>query len=100
MYILTQLAYRANAKKRFISNDIVAVLKARGKRTLADVNCYCKMTSVVPLDGITSFLRLKDATYACKRMDTVQLLAGFLPCNGGKLEKLKTSNVFPSFIVC
>ena len=29
-------------------------------------------------------------------------IAGFLKCNGGKLEefKLKTSNVFSSFIVC
>ena len=55
-------------KKRAISDDIVTVLKACGKRALADVNCYCKMTSVGALDGVTSFLRLKDATYSCKRM--------------------------------
>ena len=33
--------------------------------------------------------------------NTVQLLAGFLLCNGGKLEnKLKTSNEFSSYIAC
>ena len=26
------------------------------------------MTPVVALDGVVSFLRLKDATYSCKRM--------------------------------
>ena len=50
-------------KKRAISNDIVTVLKA-------DINC--KMTSVLVLDGVTSFLRLKDAVNLC---DTVHLLA-------------------------
>ena len=55
-------------KIRDISNDIVTVLKARGKHALADVNCYCKMTSVVTLDGVTPFLRLKDGTYSCKHM--------------------------------
>ena len=56
-------------KKRAISNDIVTVSEARGKRALADVNCYCKMASVVPaLDGVTWFLRLKDVSYSCKHM--------------------------------
>ena len=55
-------------KKSAISNDIVIVLKARGKPALADINCNCKMTSVVALDDVTSFLHLKDATYSCKRM--------------------------------
>ena len=74
--IVTHLAYKANAKKRVIrSNDIVTVLKARGKRALADVNCYCKMTSIIALNGVTSFLRLKDVTYLCNVCDTVQLLA-------------------------
>ena len=45
--ILTHLAYRANAKKYVISNDKVTVLKACGKRALADVNCYCKKMSVI-----------------------------------------------------
>ena len=65
--ILTHLTYRANAKKH-ISNNNVTVLKARGKCTLADVNCYCKMMSVMALDGVTSFLRLKDVTNTCKHM--------------------------------
>ena len=52
LFILAHLAYRANAKKCVISNDNVTVLKAHGKRTLPDVNCYCKMTSEVELDGV------------------------------------------------
>ena len=48
--ILTHLAYRVNAK-----NVIYPVLNARGKRALADVICYCKMTSVMAFDGVTSF---------------------------------------------
>ena len=61
-------------KKRVISNDIVTVLKARGKRALADVNCYCKMTSVAALDGVTSFLRSKYISYSCKRMRHSQII--------------------------
>ena len=34
----------------------------------ADVICCWKMTSFMPLDGVTSFLRLKDVTNARKRM--------------------------------
>ena len=56
LYILTSLAYGANAIKRVISNDTVNILKARGKRALADVNCYCEMTSIVALNDVTSFL--------------------------------------------
>ena len=35
---------------------------------LADVICYWKMTSFMTLDGVTSFLPLKDVRNACKRM--------------------------------
>ena len=35
---------------------------------IADVICYWKMTSFMTLDGVTSFLRLKDVTNTCKRM--------------------------------
>ena len=35
---------------------------------LADVFCYWKMTSLMALDGVTSFLRLKDVTNTPKRM--------------------------------
>ena len=69
-------------KKRVISNYIVTVLKALVKCALADVICYSKMTSIVALDSVTSFLHLKDVP-----CDTVQVLAGFLQCNGGKLEE-------------
>ena len=70
--ILTHLAYRANAKKiRVISNDIVTVLKARGKRALADVKCYCKMTPDVALDDVTSFLRLKDTVLTIDGISSV-----------------------------
>ena len=44
---------------------------------------YCKMTPVVALDDVTSFSRLK--TLQIQVCDTVQPLAGFLQCNGGKL---------------
>ena len=45
------------------------------------------MMSFVALDGVTLFLCWKDITNACKKVcDTVQLLAGFPQCNGGKLE--------------
>ena len=72
-------------KKCVISNNKVTVLKACGKLALADVNCYCKMTPIVELYVATLFLRLKDVTYSLNECDTVQLLAGFLQCNGRKL---------------
>ena len=87
IYILTHLAYRANAKKHVISNGIVTVLKAHGKHALADVNCYCKMMSVVALEDVKLFLRLKDVTYHVNVCDTVQLLAKFIQRNDRKLEE-------------
>ena len=74
-------------KKRVISNDIVTVLKAHGKHSLADVNCYCKMTS----DSVTLFLRLKDITYLCKRMQHSPTIWGGVQCNGRKLEEAEVS---------
>ena len=62
-------------------------MKARGKTALADVICYCKMASVMALDGVTSLLRLKDVTSASKLCETVQLLAGVIQCNGGKFKE-------------
>ena len=35
---------------------------------IADVICYLKMASFAVLDGVTSFLRLKDVANTCKRM--------------------------------
>ena len=74
-------------KKRAISNDIVTGRKAHGKCALADVNCHCKMTSVMALDGVMSFLSLKTLHIHVDICDTVQLLVGFLQCNGGNLEE-------------
>ena len=39
------------------------------------------------LDGVRSYLRLKDVTNTCKCKVAVQLLAEFPQCNGGKLEE-------------
>ena len=36
---------------------------------LADVICYWKMMSFMALDGVTSFLRLKDVTNTCTSAD-------------------------------
>ena len=54
------------------------------------------MTSFMALDGVTSFLRLKDVTITCNVCDVVLVLAGVLQCK----KKLNASNVFSSFIVC
>ena len=35
---------------------------------LADVICHGKIMSFMVLDGVTSFLRLKDVTNICKSM--------------------------------
>ena len=46
------------------------------------------MTSFMALDGATSFLRLKDVTITCKRMQrSLNIGAGVLQCSGGKLEE-------------
>ena len=55
-------------KKRVISNNNVTVLKGQGKGTLAEVNCYCKITSVMALDDVTSLLCMKVVTNTCKLM--------------------------------
>ena len=46
------------------------------------------------LDGVTSFLRLKDVTNTCKRMRR-----GLFSAKAESWKKLKTSNLFSSFIV-
>ena len=75
--------------KRVISSNDVTVLKARGKHALADVNCCCKMRSVMALDGVISFLRLKTLHIHEIVWDTVQQLAGFIQCNGGMLIQMR-----------
>ena len=83
--IQTHLAYRVNVKKKVIYQTIIHSFESA--RTEHRVICYCKMTSVMALDGVTLFLYLKDVTNSSKRMRPVQLLAGILQSNGGKLEE-------------
>ena len=45
------------------------------------------MTSFTALDGVTSFLRLKNVTITCKRMRRSLSIGGSAQCNGGKLEE-------------
>ena len=45
------------------------------------------MTSFMALDGVTSFLRLKDVTITCNCMRRSLSIGGVLQCNGGKLEE-------------
>ena len=45
------------------------------------------MTSVMALDGVTSFSRLKDVINTCERMRHSQTIGGNLQYNGGKLEE-------------
>ena len=45
------------------------------------------MTSVMALNSETSFCRLKDVKTHVNVCETVRSLAGFLQCNGGKLEE-------------
>ena len=70
--------------KRVVSKNNVTVLKARGKRALADVSCYCKMTSVMAL-GVSSFLHFNVVINTCKRMRHSPTIGGILQCNSGRL---------------
>ena len=46
----------------------------RGKSTLADIIFNCKMTSVMVLDSVMSFLRLKDVINTSKHMQHSQTI--------------------------
>ena len=48
---------------------------------------YCKMTSVMAFEGVTSRLRLEDATNTVNICYTVRLLVGILQCIGGNSEE-------------
>ena len=45
------------------------------------------MTPVMALDGVTSFIHLKDVTNTCKRMQNSPNFFGIIQYNGGKLEE-------------
>ena len=67
---------------------------------LPDVEChfeFFEMVSFMALDGVTS---LKDMTNTCKLMRNSPTIAGFLLCNGGKLEEAEDFKCVSSFIVC
>ena len=53
------------------------------------------MTSFMALDGVTSFLRLKDVTNTCKRTRRGLSIGG----SAENWKKLKTSNLFSSLFV-
>ena len=55
---------------------LLQTVRQRGKSALADVICYCKMTSGIALDGVTAFSCLKDVTNTCKRMSHSPTIGG------------------------
>ena len=58
------------------------------------------MTSFMALDGVMSFLRLKDVINTCKRMRRGLSIGGSSSVHRRKCgKKLKSSNLFSSFIV-
>ena len=68
---------------------------------LADVICCWAMTSFMALDGVTSFLRLKDIANSRKRMRRSLSIGGSPSVQWRKVwKKLKTSRMFSFFIVC
>ena len=59
------------------------------------------MTSLVALDGVTSFLRLKDVSNTPKRMRrSLKYWLEFLSAMAERWKNLKASNVFLSFDLC
>ena len=56
------------------------------------------MMSVMALDGVTSFLRLKEVKTHVNVSETVRPLAGFLQRNGGKYKQ-ETEDFKSVFIV-
>ena len=45
------------------------------------------MTSFIAIDGVASFLHLKDVTIICKRMGRSLSIGGVLRCNCVKMEE-------------
>ena len=68
---------------------------------LADFICYWEMTSFMTLDGVTLFLRFKDDTNTCKRMQHSLSIVGSSSVQWRKVGgQLRISNVFALFFVC
>ena len=47
------------------------------------------MTPFMALDGVTLYLRLKDVTNICKRMQHSPTIGRNIQCNGVKLEEVE-----------
>ena len=62
---------------------------------IAEVICYCKMTSFMAIDGIMSVLRLKNDTNTCKSMRRSLGTGG----SSSLQRKLETSNLSTPLIV-
>ena len=58
------------------------------------------MTLFMALDGITSFLHLKEVTITCKRMQHSLSIGRFLSAMAESWKKLKTLNVFCCCLLC
>ena len=54
---------------------------------LADVICYWKMTSFMTLDGVASYLSLKDVTNTCKRIRRSLSIGGSYSVQWRKVER-------------
>ena len=67
--ILTHFAYRANGNKLWYIGQWFTA-------KVCDSWRHWKMTSFMALDGVTSFLRLKDVTISCKRMRLSLIIGG------------------------
>ena len=74
--------------KRVISYNNVTVLDTRGKRALADLFVTANYVShgVRRCNAVFTFERRYTYNVHVNVCDAVKLLAGFLQCNGGKLE--------------
>ena len=84
-----------------IYQTIINGSESARKALLADIIYYCKLTSIVGVDGVTSFLLLKDITNSCKHMEIKSnYWQEFFSAIAESWKMLKTSNVFSSFIVC
>ena len=67
--ILTHLAYRANGYKLWYIRQYFTA-------KVCDSWRHWKMTSFMALDGVSSFLRLKDVTITCKHMQRSLTIGG------------------------
>ena len=60
---------------------------------IADVICYWKMTSFMALDGVTSFLRLKDVANTCKRMRRGPSIGGSVKAEKNTRSLILVTNI-------